>query len=97
MFRNLATLLLYIGILFFDVKIPNWLLLSYTLCMFIGDGNTYFPKKVQQKLYPVEFFFQDKGPSFYNMAFAPIVGLSIYIFIKTLYKDLNFYQFTYLK
>jgi hypothetical protein len=96
MFRNLATLLLYIGILFFDVKIPNWLLLSYTLCMFIGDGNTYFPKKVQKIMYPIEFFFQDKGPAFFNMEFVPIVMLSIYIFITTLYKDLNLDQFTYL-
>ena len=97
MFRNLATLLLYIGILFFNVKIPNWLLLSYTLCMFIGDGNAYFPKNVQKTMYPINFFFQDKGPAFYNMEFVPIVMLSIYLFINTLYTDLNLAYISKLK
>lgn len=85
MFRNLASLLLYIGILFFNVKLPNWLLISYTFFMFLGDGYNYFPKNVQKQIAPTAFFFERNGPIYYNIEFLPIVILSIYIFIKTLY------------
>ena len=84
MFRNLATLFLYISILFYNVKLPYTLLLLYTFCIIIGDGFEYFPKNMQKILYPINYFFENKGPLMYNIEFAPIVLLSIYIFIHTL-------------
>jgi hypothetical protein len=84
MFRNLATLILYIGILSYNVSIPPVLLLFYTAFIFIGCGYAFFPKKVRKILYPINYFFENLGPVGYNIEFAPIVALSIYIFIKTI-------------
>lgn len=84
MFRNLATLVLYIGILFYKIKIPAVILLPYTFFMLIGDSYEYYPKNIQKMLYPIWFFFENMGPIGYNIEFLPIVFLSAYIFIKTL-------------
>ncbi len=84
MLRNLATLIFYIGILFFNVKIPPVLLLLYTLCILLGDGYEFYPKNIQKLVNPVWFFFENLGPIGYNIEFIPILLLSGFIFIKTL-------------
>jgi hypothetical protein len=84
MLRNLATLLLYIGVLFFNVQMPPILLLLYTLCILLGDGYAYYPKKIQKIVFPIWFFFENLGPVGYNIEFVPIILLSGFIFIKTL-------------
>jgi hypothetical protein len=84
MFRNLATFILYIGILTSNVFIPPKLLLFYTMFIFIGCGYNYFPKKIKKTLYPINFFFENFGPIGYNFEFIPVVALSAYLFLKTL-------------
>jgi len=84
MFRNLATLCLYIGIIFFDVKLPDELLLSYTFFMTIGDGMAYWPEYILQYVSPIANFFPDAG--LYNIEYVPMVLLSVYIFINTIVK-----------
>ncbi len=86
MFRNLATLLLYIGILTNNVSMPPILLMLYTFCILIGDSYEYYPKKIQKMVNPLWFFFENMGPVGYNMEFLPIIFLSIFIFLKTLMK-----------
>ena len=89
MFRNLATLILYIAILFFNVQLPPPLLLLYTLFMFLGDSYEYFPEKMKKRLNPIWNFFEIQGPFYYNIEFLPIVLLSLYLFITTLYKSVE--------
>jgi hypothetical protein len=84
MLRNLATLILYIGILFFNVQVPPALLLFYTLFILLGDGYEFYPKNIQKLINPVWFFFENLGPVGYNIEFVPILLLSGFIFIKTL-------------
>ena len=47
MFRNLATFILYIGVLCNVVYIPPTLLMLYTFFIIIGDCYDYYPKKIQ--------------------------------------------------
>lgn len=84
MFRNLATLILYISILTNNVYIPPMILILYTFCMLIGDSYEYYPKKIQKILYPIWYFFENLGPIGYNIEFLPIVFLSLLILLKTL-------------
>jgi hypothetical protein len=86
MFRNLATLILYIGILFFNVQLPPILIILYTTSIILGDGFEYFPKNIQKMIYPLWFFFEIMGPIGYNIEFGTIILLSLYILGCTLYK-----------
>jgi hypothetical protein len=84
MFRNLATLILYISILFFNVTIPKPVILLYTFFIFLGDSYAYFPKKIQKKIQKIWFFFENYGNIGYNIEFMPIILLSIFIFFRSL-------------
>ena len=86
MFRNLATFILYIGVLCNVVYIPPTLLMLYTFFIIIGDGYDYYPKKIQKIINPLWFFFENLGPFGYNIEFLTIIFLSIFIFLKTLTK-----------
>lgn len=86
MFRNLATLILYIGVLSNNVYIPPTLLILYTFFMMIGDSYEFFPKNIQKIANPLWFFFENLGPLGYNIEFLPIIFLSAFIFIRTLVK-----------
>lgn len=83
-FRNVATYVLYIGILFYNVKLPTEIILAYTFFMFCGDGLMYLPKKIQKILWPIAEV-DTYGKIYYNIEFVPVVILSAYIFFKTLY------------
>lgn len=54
----------------------------------IGDSYEYFPKKIQKKINPVWFFFENLGPLGYNIEFLPVIITSAYILIKTIVKIL---------
>ena len=86
MFRNLATLILYIGIIFFNVQLPPILIILYTISMILGDSFEYFPKNLQNLLYPTWFLFEIMGPIGYNIEFGTIIILSMYILSCTICK-----------
>ena len=89
MFRNLATFILYIAILFYNVYLPPKLILFYTFFMILGDGYEYLPKTIQKKINPLWFYFENHGDIGYNLEFGTILLLSLFIFIKTIFNLFN--------